>query len=268
MLKRRETLRTSFLASCSGIGACLGLAALQISAAANVSTGAKPDFSGWWKVDMQMKAPAPPAPPDLPEGWRTMGGLHGQEAPDLTPWAFGETRKQRLIEESARRSTDGADPQTAACKPAGFPDFMFFFDPVDIFQRKDELLMVTERERTMPRHIYILPFHETSETYTNGDIVMPNGRSTAHWDGKVLVVDTNNIDPVPWLLTFDRTPHSELIAVHERISIDQSGAHLMDVLTITDPKTLVHPWTLKFTFNRAPPDTEALQTACEPVDQH
>lgn len=266
MLKPRGRARNPSLLSLSAIAVTLVLIAPQFTAAANASPGAKPEFSGWWKVDMQMKAPGPPAPPDLPEGWRTMGGLHGQEAPELTAWALEETKKQRLIEESARRPEDGADPQTAACKPAGFPDFMFFFDPVDIFQRNDELLMATERERTMPRHIYILPFHKTSDTYTNGDILMPNGRSTAHWEGRVLVVDTNNIDPEPWLLTFDRTPHSELITVNERISLDQSGEHLVDVLTITDPKTLVHPWKLRFRFNKAPPDTEALQTACEPSE--
>jgi hypothetical protein len=238
----------------------------QLAAAASPASGSTPDFSGWWKADLQAKAPRAAAPADLPEGWRTMDGFHGSEPPVLTQWAYEETKKRRLIEEGATRAEGGADPQTSACKPAGFPDFMGFFDPVDIFQREDELLMVTERERTMPRHIYILPYHKISKIYGNGDILMPNGRSMAHWEGKVLIVDTTDITPEPWLFTFDRIPHSEQISVHERISLDETGNHLTDLLTITDPKTLVHPWTLRLLLNRAPPDTEALETACVPEE--
>jgi hypothetical protein len=225
----------------------------------------KPDFSGFWEAYVDRKAPPAKAPPDLPEGWRTLFGLRGQETPSFQPWVLEATKKQRAVEEAAVKPSDGIDPQTAACTSAGMPDFMIFPEPYDIVQRPDEIVIDVERERTLPRHVYILPFHKAAKDYEDVGLPNPNGRSLAHWEGGELVVETNHIDAEPWLLTFDRVPHSPDISVLERIHLDQKTGRLVDIMTITDPKALAKPWTLKLEFRKLPPGTEMIPAICVPV---
>lgn len=246
-------------------GAAQPLWAAQATGAATASSVASapavPDFSGFWLRQNPPRG-APTAPPDLPEGWRTLNAF----PPPLRPEAYEIVKAQRIKEAAALERGTGVDPQTARCAPAGMPDVMFHIPPLDIIQRRDEIVMVTERERTLPRHLYITPFHPLSKAYDpkeSGNLT-PNGRSVAHWEGKVLVVRTDGFDPGPYMASIDRVPHSEEMVIEERLSLDASGQVLSNQMTVTDPKTLTRPWTFTLNYRRAPPDTEAIQQVCSP----
>ena len=220
-----------------------------------------PDLSGFWLRKSPPRVPNS-APPDLPEGWRTLSAF----PPPLRPEAYEVVKAQRVKEAAALERADGTDPQTARCAPAGMPDLMLHIAPLDILQRRDELVMLTERERTLPRHIYILPYHSAAKEYDpkESGTLTPNGRSLAQWVGKTLVIKTEGFDPEPYMASIDRVPHSDEMTIEERLSLDASGQLLSNQMTVTDPKTLLRPWTFTLTYERAPLGTEAIQQICTP----
>src|SRR6266566_3807632 len=72
------------------------------------------------------------------------------------------------------------------------------------------------------------------------------GDSIGHWEGDVLVADTVNFNDKTWL---DRMghPHSDALHIVERIRrVDHD--HLVDDLTIEDPKAYTKPWTAHLDF--------------------
>jgi hypothetical protein len=69
-----------------------------------------------------------------------------------------------------------------------------------------------------------------------------NGHSTAHWDGDVLVIETNGIRNDMWL-DLRGSPVTEQALVTERLKRVNFG--LMQVeLTVNDPKAYTKPWTV------------------------
>ena len=138
---------------------------------------------------------------------------------------FQSLKAQRLKESEARTLDGGLDPQTAACEAGGFPDFISFGDPLDIHQRSDEILMVTERERQLPRHIYILPEHPVSKIYSPAEsgLTFREGHSLAHWEGSKLIVDTKYFMEGPWMFSIERIPHSDEMTTHEEIELSADG---------------------------------------------
>ena len=245
------------------------MSALIWSVAAGAETTAPavppPNFSGFWIMNGNIGGTGPKfAPHDLPEGWR-MFGTPDRPAPSLQKPAYEALKAQRLKEEKAVNIWDGLDAQTARCEAGGFPDFLSFDNPLDIMQRPDELLMVTERERQLPRHIYISPPHPLNPMYSpaqNG-VFTHNGHSIGHWEDGTLVIKTDGFDPEPWMFSIERLGHSELMTTVERLSLSTDGSTLTDHLVITDPKTLTKPWKLTYSWHRASPDTEAVESTCE-----
>ena len=231
---------------------------------AEAKSKARPDFSGFWVLDESLHFSGGNGPPDLVGGWRGFGSFRNNPQPPLQRHIYEEVRDRRNREMSATDLQGGLDEQTALCGPGGFPDLLEFFDPLDIHQRDDELIMLTERERQLPRHIYITPRHVVSDQYlpSKTGVTSNNGHSLGHWEGNSLVVKTDGVDAGPWMFSIDRIPHSDALQATERLSLSPDGKVLTDVLTIIDPKVLVQPWTLTLKWNRAPPDTEAIESVC------
>jgi hypothetical protein len=259
---------TAPLALAALVMAALPLAATrsaaQAPAPAPAQAEARPDFSGLWMLEPGGPKDTKSFPADLPEGWRTFGSVN-RPAPPLTKEAYEQVRAQRVKENSATDIHGGLDDETAHCRVAGFPDFISFDVPLDIMQRPDELLMVTERERQLPRHIWIVPEHPLIEDYSpaRSGMLYRNGHSIAHWEGRTLVIKTDSFETGPWMFSIERVPHSDRMTTVERLDLSADGSTLTDVLEITDPKVLTRPWTLKYVWKRAKPGTEALESNCE-----
>jgi len=224
------------------LGSCLALAIALICSPHAVAQGKKadkpaktavsartPDLSGVWMQDQ------PPA--TAMQYW--VYELRVEEPP-MTPW--GEAQL------AAAKSSFGAhpyplaetnDPVYKSCLPPGVPRIYTHPFPMEILQTPDQVVMLFEYD-SMRRLIYTdgRP-HDTSL----GPSWM--GDSIGHWEGDTLVVDTINLNDKTWL---DRVghPHSDALHVTERFR--RTNDHLLDDITIEDPKAYTKPWTAHLDF--------------------
>jgi len=76
------------------------------------------------------------------------------------------------------------------------------------------------------------------------------GNSIGHWEGDTLVVDTVNFNDRTWI---DRIghPHSDQLHAIERFR-RTAPDHLVDDITIDDPKAYTKPWTAHLEFKLRP----------------
>jgi hypothetical protein len=193
------------------------------------ASGRMPDFSGVWMQDQ------PPA--TAMQYW--VYELRVEEPP-MTAWGEAQLK--------AAKSSFGAhpyplaetnDPVYKSCLPPGVPRIYTHPFPVQILQTPDQVVMLFEYD-SMRRNIYIdgRP-HDTSL----GPSWM--GDSIGHWEGDTLVVDTTNFNDKTWL---DRIGHPHSDALHLTERFRRMNAHLLDDITIEDPKAYTKPWTAHLDF--------------------
>jgi len=214
----------------AGAAACvLGFAWLGTAQAAD-----HPDFTGKWKVQAF-----------IPAIKTDKGAL-----PPLRPEAK-KIYDQRVADRAAKR--DVKDP-IDACLPHGATRLMFTPYPMLLLQANGQLDLIQEANHTT-RLIYI------DQPPVDNDDPKWLGDSSAHWEGRTLVVDTINNDHRTWL---DKAglPHSDAMKVTERLSLADGGKVLTDAITIDDPKTYTAPWTTTVRFNRVPGPMELKENVC------
>ena len=87
------------------------------------------------------------------------------------------------------------------------------------------------------------------------------GESRGRWEGNTLVIDTTNLNEIPW---FDLVGsfHSDALHVTERLTrIDDETLEFR--ATIDDPQMYTRPWTLGYTMKRnIEPNFEQWEHAC------
>ena len=212
-------------------------------------TSAKPDFNGYWALARE---------PGRRAGFNGGWDGPGPNPPPLTPWALDFVMNYKKNELAG--TVISGPSQT--CEPKGMPYNMQHMLPMDFVQRPNELVILIE-ERSQPRHIYL-----DGRKHTPDDelLASSNGESLGHWEGDTLVVDTVGIMEST-LLTVDRIPHSDALHVVERISVSPDGKLMTDVITMSDPKTFTHPYTITMHYQRSPESTQAVEYICT-VDDH
>lgn len=249
--------------SCRAAYALLGLAlagGLASGAAAagpnRVPTPA--DFGGIWKLEERLapvSRPAKPGPGGLPRGWRGLGGWvsHGNTPPPLRPEILASIKEHEKLELEG----GSADQRATGCKVEGAFDQMTRGSLIDIFQRQQEIVVLTEGARTLARHIYIGHKHPPDDELVS--TVM--GHSVARWAGRTLVVDTVGIQPDPYLMSADYIPQSDQIHIIERLSL-RGPTTLESDVEIRDPKTLTRPWKIHLVYRKQPVGTPLAQDVC------
>jgi len=164
-----------------------------------------------------------------------------EEEPPMTAW--GEAQYK------ATKSSFGThpfplaetnDPIYRGCSPPGFPRVFTHPFPMQIVQVPGEVIMLFEWDSTRHQIFTDGRPHDTSL----GPQWM--GDSIGHWEGDTLVADTVNFNEKTWL---DRIghPHSDALHVVERIRRINHD-HLLDDITIEDPKAYTKPWTAHLDF--------------------
>ncbi len=146
------------------------------------------------------------------------------------------------------------DPVYHTCIPLGFPRIFLYPLPFQIVQTPGEVILLFEYDWHRHQIFTDGRGHDTSL----GPLWM--GDSVGHWEGDTLVADTVNFNDKTWL---DRTghPHSDALHVVERIRrVDHD--HLVDDITIEDPKAYTKPWTAHLPFVLKPKWTIA-EAFCE-----
>jgi hypothetical protein len=216
------------------------------------------DFGGVWALDRSLEVlarPRRPGPMGLPRGWKGLAGwtTNGNTPPPLRPQILAGIKMKQSQELSGRLM----EPRAAACKSAGIFDLMSGGSRIDIFQRWNEVVMLVEGARSLPRHIYIGHQHAPPDEL-NPSVI---GHSVAQWEGDVLVVDTLGIEPDAYFLSADYIPQSEQIHVVERLRL-QGADTLLDTLKVEDPKVLTQAWTLHLIYHKQPPGTQLSEAVC------
>jgi hypothetical protein len=180
------------------------------------------------------------------------------DAPPMTPWGQAKFDAAKpSFGPHAIPLAESNDPLYHACTPIGFPLVFLYPLPMQIVQSPGEVIMLYEWDSL--RHQIFTDGRKHDETL--GPLWM--GDSIGHWEGDTLVTDTVNFNDKTWL---DRMghPHSESLHVVERIRrVDHD--HLVDDITIEDPKAYTKPWIAHLPFVLKPKWTLAEQF-CEDVE--
>jgi hypothetical protein len=198
--------------------------------AKTLGSGQSPDLSGVWMQDH------PPATAE--QYW--VYKFTDQELP-MTAW--GEA-KYKIAKSSFGDHpyplAETNDPVYHGCNAPGFPRVFLHPWPLQIVQVPGEVIMLFEYD-SLRRQIFTDGrAHDTSL----GPSWM--GDSIGKWQGDTLVVDTTNLNDKTWI---DRLghPHSDVLHVTERIRrVDHN--HLVDDITIEDPKAYTKAWTVHLPF--------------------
>jgi len=184
-------------------------------------------------------APHVIAAPDLSGVWEPEGlqSIHSSaSALLLHPDAKGKT----------------ADPD-ANCTLSGVPRLDLGPKPFKILQSPDEVVILYQAYTTY------------RQVFTDGRPLpidpQPSwlGYSVGKWDGDTLVVDTIGFNDLTWLDNAG-TPHSESLHVTERFH-RRDKEHLDIQITIDDPKTFSHPFTVT-QHARLAPAIELTESIC------
>jgi hypothetical protein len=149
---------------------------------------------------------------------------------------------------------DSGDPELQCYRP-GVPRANYMPFPFQIFQNRDQILIVYEYKGSM-RHIYIDPQLEAPV-----DSWM--GWSNGKWEGDTLVVDVRGFNGHTW---FDRAGNYATDAAHivERWT-PRGPDHLMYEATIEDPNVYTRPWKISFPiYRRLEPNIQLMEFNCVP----
>jgi hypothetical protein len=77
------------------------------------------------------------------------------------------------------------------------------------------------------------------------------GHPTAKWDGKTLVIFSNQYNAQTWL-DYTGLPHGEKLTTEERYTLSADGKTIKGQVTITDPEFYSKPWSAAFTLIKQP----------------
>jgi hypothetical protein len=164
---------------------------------------------------------------------------NGEEIP-LSPQGRALYDKSRA-EQLAGRSVDKA---RHTCLPQGTPRVMTTRYPFEIVLTPGQVSMLFEENRIY-RTVRLNVAHEDPETWDPSFM----GESVGRWDGQALLVDTSNFKPDTYL-DDSGLPHSDKLAVSERLSQSRQGSELEALITITDPIVFMKPWTARIVYQR------------------
>jgi len=177
------------------------------------------------------------------------------DEPPMTPWGVAQFKTAKpSFGPTAVPLTQTNDPVYHTCDPLGFPRIFLYPLPMQIVQTPGEVIFLFEYDSLRHQVFTDGRAHDTSL----GPLWM--GDSIGHWEGDTLVADTVNFNDKTWL---DRMghPHSDQLHVVERIRrVDHD--HLVDEITVEDPKAYTKTWTARLPYVLKPKWTIA-EAFCE-----
>ena len=196
--------------------------------AASAAPAATQDVSGiWWANSYSAEI--------RPQGGGTI---------PFTPAAAEAFRK------NAAGLKDGTveDAARKVCVPDGVPRILATPYPFQVFQSPGFVTIVYEQNhvyRTIPLDRPV-PKDEDLVAYP-----YYSGNSYGHFEGDTLVVVSKGFNDKTFV-DASGVPHSDQLAVTERIRKINGGRGLEDVATIEDPATFTRPWTARFSYDLHP----------------
>ena len=213
----------------------------------------KPDFSGMWFANVPAKDHCKTA--DCIQEERMAReqinlGIKLKEGLPYTEWSKEQIR--------IRRANGGREDPHTYCKPPNFPRAWTLPQYIKVVQTPREMVILHEFNAAY-REIYMdgrpLP-EDPNPTW--------NGYSIAHWDGDVLVIETNGIRDDMWL-DIQGSPITESAKVTERLKRINFGVMQIE-LSVNDPKAYTRPWsvTIEMAYQA---DTPMIEEICMDNEQ-
>ena len=184
--------------------------------------------------------------------------------PSFTPYG----RKLFEADQSDSPQWNSKDPENT-CDPMGWPRWLTFNYGFEFVVLPDRVLQFFEWG------------HTWRDIWTDGRKLPPNppiqrylGYAVGRWEGDTFVVESNGYDDRSWLAQApaQRTgtgrpggyPHSDEMRIEERYKRINYGL-LQVMLTVTDPKVYMTPWTTTGAITLIP-NTEMAENFCVPSD--
>lgn len=207
------------------------------------------DLSGVWSQEH---------PRNLPVVERYWNYEFNKEEPPMTAW--GQTQFNAAKSSFGQHTyplAETNDPLYHACTPPGLPRVYLHPFPMEIVQMPGEILILFEYDSL--RH----PIYTDGRKHDEALGPLWMGDAIGHWEGDTLVVDTTNFNDKTWI---DRVGHPHTADLHLVEHIKRTDrTHLVDDITVDDPKAYSKPWTAHLDFVLRPTWTLGEQF-CE--DEH
>jgi len=149
---------------------------------------------------------------------------------------------------------DTADPELQCYRP-GVPRANYMPFPFQIFQNKEQILIVHEYKGSM-RTVFM-------EKHQDAPVDSWMGWSNGRWEGDTLVIDVTGFNGHQWL---DRAGNffSDTAHVVERWT-PRGRDHMMYEATIEDPTVYTRPWKISFpVYRRLEPNAQLVEFNCVP----
>jgi len=206
----------------------------------------RPDLNGAWVLP---RGQAGGAYEDLEEHPKTLDDLGGPTA--VVDPADGRLPIRPWADERRRTHPQEFFHHNAACLQSGVPNAMYHGGP-RVFQQSEDYLVIL----TYNAHGFrIIPFDRSDRP--SDAIRLWNGISNGHWEGNTLVIETANLNGLPWLDQRGRFV-TEDIRVVERITlVDPNTMHY--TATITDPNVFTRPFTIALAYRRSTDERYEMQ---------
>ncbi len=185
-------------------------------------------LDGTWKIDKPQTS---------------LAELAGGQLP-FTAWGKEQAAKNQAASASGNHDFDLT---ASRCSSPGLPRLMLMPQRFKILQEKDVIVVLFEWNRLF-RQIDMRPQPYETEIDSGPKMI---GLSKGRWQGKTLVVSTNDLSDQT--LLDDTIPHSDGTTLKEEFQ-QPSNDHLVDTLTISDPKLFTRPVTIKLTYHRVADD--------------
>lgn len=144
----------------------------------------------------------------------------------------------------ARNRANVTQDPIKSCLPPGIPRVLTQQGfPFSIIQGRRYLGMMMQWNH-LPRIIYMNQdhFENIGPEYL--------GQSVAHWEGRVLVIDTTGFNDKTWL-DDSGLPHSEALHTVEKLRL-LSQTRLEDTIRFEDPAVFSAPWSARLEFKKVP----------------
>lgn len=205
-------------------GASLPALLLLGAISAKAADVAVPDISGPWEID----------------GDATRLHTADGKPPPLLP----AMQAVYVRHQAAAKAGDKSYDPINKCVPPGVPRLMLQKFPFNIVQGKTMYGFIFEWNH-LNRVIYM------NQSHFEPINLLYLGQSVGHWEGKALIIDTNNYNDMT-LLDDTGLPHTDALHTVERIRLVDGGKRLEDRIHIEDPGAYVKPWDAVLTFGRHP----------------
>ena len=175
----------------------------------------------------------------------------------LTAWGEERFKANRATHGSnAVASTTSTEP-IVKCLPPGVPAiYMVSIYPMEIIQAPGRVIMFFEYGNYVRQIFTDGRKHQSLTPTWMGD-------SIGKWEGDTLVVDASGFNDKTWIDS-EGHPHSDALHVVERIR-RMDHDHLVDEITVEDPKAYTKTLTTKRVFDFQP-DWNIAEFVCEDSD--